>query len=128
MDFINSPQPCHWHRCPKYLFPPYFHWISTPYFHGISPDFQTIFTADPTNRDILKGCRPFPQSGDLLRWADNRDKNRNQPLEAQTLTLLPHPHRNKNTKNYLFVVLIRSLFLLFEINQHSIFCSAFKIY
>ena len=84
MDFINSPQPSHWHCCPKYLFP--------PYFHGISPDFQSIFTADPTNRDILKGCRLLPQSGDLLRWVDNREENRNRPLEGQTLTQ-PQPFK-----------------------------------
>ena len=64
------------------------------YFHGISPDFQSIFTADPTNRDILKGCRLLPQSGDLLRWVDNREENRNRPLEGQTLTQ-PQPFKQK---------------------------------
>ena len=92
MDFINSPQPCHWRLCPKYLFPPYFHWISTVfpwYFTGFSKYFHR---ADPTNRDILKGCRRLPQSGDLLRWVDNREKNRNRPLEGQTLALPAHLH------------------------------------
>ena len=98
MDFINSPQPCHWRLCPKYLFPPYFHWISTVfpwYFTGFSKYFHR---ADPTNRDILKGCRRLPQSGDLLRWVDNREKNRNRPLEGQTLALPAHLHLTKKRK------------------------------
>ena len=90
MDFINSPQPCHWHTAPKIListvFPLDFHRISRRYF-GISPDFRSIFTGDPTNRDILKGCRRLPQSGDLLRRVDNSwEENRNpRPLERTNL-------------------------------------------
>ena len=85
MDFINSPQPLA-PRCPKYLFPLDFHRISRRYF-GISPDFRSIFTGDPTNRDILKGCRRLPQSGDLLRRVDNSwEENRNpRPLERTNL-------------------------------------------
>ena len=85
MDFINSPQPLA-PRCPKYLFPLDFHRISRRYF-GISPDFRSIFTGDPTNRDILKGCRRLPQSGDLLRRVDNSwEENRNpRPSERTNL-------------------------------------------
>ena len=110
----------------------YFHRISTGFPPRISMVFHRIFKLfSPLIRQTEIFWRAAVRSPNREIYCVGLiigTKNRNQPLEAQTLTLPPHPHRNKNTKNYLFVVLIRSLFLLFEINQHSIFCSAFKIY
>ena len=111
MDFINSPQPLA-PRCPKYLFPLDLHRISRRYF-GISPDFRSIFTGDPTNRDILKGCRRLPQSGDLLRRVDNRGRKigTRDRWNGQTFT-----------QAYLaedqYIICLNSIYEIFQINAN----------